>query len=94
MQIDKINDILWKRELILVSLVNKSFYQTKNKILIEYILKYADIIKLDQNILYQINFVKLKKEILLLCRLVSFGSRKQTTYHRNINEKSSINWGF
>ena len=52
--------------------------QTKNKTVMQYAIEYVDIKKKNQNELWQINYVRLKKGILLPCELVRTKGKLQT----------------
>jgi len=58
----------------------------------KYVIEYTEIMKLDSNILYHLNFIRLKKKIYLPYELVSFEGNAKTLYFSNINEKSLICW--
>ena len=77
-------------KLQLKSSMSKLFFQTNNKSLMKYVIEYTEIMKLDSNILYHLNYIRIKKEIYLPCELVGFEGNIKTSCFSNINEKSSI----
>jgi len=89
--IDEINDELWKRNMILESDDTKTT-QTKNKTVMQYAIEYVNIKKKNQNELWQINYVRLKKGILLPCELVGTKGKLQTECYQDINALSPIRW--
>ena len=50
--IDEVNDLLWEQKLRLESPSEESFFDTKNKTVIEYTIDYVERKKLYKNILY------------------------------------------
>ena len=67
---------------------------TQNKTVMEYAIQYIEQLQLKVETLEQLNFVRLKKGVLLLCELVGLNGRNQTSCYRNVNELSPINWKF
>ena len=88
--IDEVNDKLWKRKMRLNYPVNYREYKTNNKTLMEYAIEYVEKTNVNQEILWQINYVGLKKGVLLPCELVSTTGKMQTECYRDINELSLI----
>ena len=60
----------------------------------EYIIEYVESNQRNKEELWQINYVRLKKEILLPCEVVRAKGKIQTSCYRNIQEKSLIKWNF
>ena len=75
-----------------LSLKEKEKGRTSNKSLIEYALEYVEVRNRKRAELRQINYVRLKKGILLLCKVVGSAGKMQTSCYRNIFEMSPINW--
>jgi len=93
--VDEINDELWKRKMVLKSsLKEREKGRTSNKSLMEYALEYVEVRNRKRAELRQINYVRLKKGILLPCEVVGSAGKMQTSYYRNIFEMSLINWKF
>jgi len=92
MLIDEINDLLYKRSITLKSPKSQLFFNTKNKSVMEYVIAYKEIMQKPVEILKQINFVRMVKEVLLPCELVGLKENIKMEYYRNINNKSLINW--
>jgi len=62
----------------------------KNKSLIHYAIEYVECMNISKTALQQINYVRLKKGVLLPCEVVGAGSKIQTECYRNINELSPM----
>ena len=90
--IDEVNQLLWQRKMSIVRNPRENLYSTSNKTIMEYAIQYVESNKLPKQMLYQINFVRLKKAVILPAELVGFQGRKQTSCYRNLHESSSINW--
>ena len=56
----------------------------------EYALEHKQIMNIDSNILYHLNFIRIKKEIYLPCELVSIDRSTKTLYFANISQKILI----
>lgn len=91
--IDKVNDELWHRQIRLETSEVKEI-QTKNKTVMQYAIEYVEVNGRNQNELQQINYVRLKKGVLIPCELVGAKGRTQTNCYREINEMSPIKWPF
>jgi hypothetical protein len=92
--IDEVSDELWKRQIKLIMNGADEARYTNNKTVMEYAMQYVEYFQLKIETLEQINFVRLKKGVLLPCELVGTNGRYQTSCYRNINELSPIMWNF
>ena len=91
--VDEINNELWKRKIVLKSSIKeREKGRTSNKSLMEYALEYVEVRNRKRVELRQINYVRLKKGILLPCEVVRSTGKMQTSCYRNIFEMSPINW--
>ena len=90
--IDEVSRLLWDRKMSVEQSQQETLYNTKNKTLMEYAMKYVELNQYQKHVLYQINFVRLKKGVILPAEIVGFNRRKQTACYRNIEERSSIDW--
>ena len=68
--------------------------RTKNKTLIEYALEYVEKTNMNNVVLKHINYVRLKKGILLPCEVVGANRRMRMECYNNINALSPIKWDF
>ena len=59
-----------------------------------YAIEYVECMNISKTTLQQINYVRLKKGVLLPCEVVGAGGKMQTEYYRNINELSPMKWKF
>ena len=92
--IDEVSDELWKRNMVLGNPSDSHHKETRNKTVMQYAIEYVEQAKLNKDILKQINYVRLKKGVLLPVELVGEKGRKQTICYSDINERSSIDWDF
>jgi len=76
----------------LISPVDEESRLTKNKTVMSYALEYVQQKNLEVDVLYQINYVRLKKQVILPFKLVGFQGKKQTSCYQNITEYSPIKW--
>ena len=91
--VDEINNELWKRKIVLKSSIKeREKGRTSNKSLMEYALEYVEVRNRKRAELRQINYVRLKKGILLPCEVVGSAGKIQTSCYRNIFKMSQINW--
>jgi len=90
--IDEVGDELWKRNIKLVSPEDEEGGISKNKTVMSYAMEYVEQKNLEEEVLYQINYVRLKKQVLLPFELVGFKGKRQTSCYRNILESSPIKW--
>ena len=90
--IDEVSDLLWEREINLQSPKKNRFYESTNKTMMEYAMEYAQQMNCDKNIMYQINFVRMKKGIVFPFEVVGFDGDVRTACYSNINERSPIEW--
>ena len=51
---------------------NRRYFKTKNKTLIEYVLEYARDMRCNNDIIYHINFVRMKKVVVYPFEVVGF----------------------
>ena len=68
--------------------------RTKNKMLMQYAIEYVNKTNKKVETLKHINYVQLKKGILLPCEVVGAKGKINTECYNNINEKSPIQWNF
>ena len=68
--------------------------RTKNKTLMEYAVEYVEQRNVNKAVLKYINYVRLKKGILLPCEVVGANGRMRMECYNNINVLSSIKWDF
>ena len=60
----------------------------------DYALEYCNQFQKASQILAQLNFIHLKKKVLLPIELLGRNGRSQTSYYSNIDEDSSVKWEF
>jgi len=92
--IDEVNDLFYKRQLNLHNYKYLMNALTKNETIMDIAQRYARIKQLNVKEMRNINFVRIKKKLLLPCELVGMSGKKPTEYYDNINEVSQIDWGF
>ena len=85
------SDELWKRRIRLEMQGMEEAWYTQNKMVMEYAMQYVEQLQLKVETLEQLNFVQLKKGVLLPCELVGLNGRHQTSCYRNVYELSPIN---
>ena len=86
------NDLLYKRDIKLKSLNWVKFFNSNNKTIIEYALEYVIIMQCNQDVLYQLKYVRMKKEVVYPFELVGFKGNQRTSCYTNINEKEPVRW--
>ena len=55
-------------------------------------MKFMRIINYNKDIIYHLNYVRMKKEVVIPFEVVEFEGNSRTSCCSNINEKSSISW--
>jgi len=90
--IDEVNKVFSSREIRLHNEKNKLIMT--NKTLMEYAVQYISSMGRKEEELYQINFVRLKKQVYLPFELVGKNGRSPTTPYYNLEEISQVLWKF
>ena len=80
---------MWERNLELQEERDDKFL-CKNKTVMECTFDYVRERGVDIKLIKQLNYVRLKKQVLLLCKLVRLDGRKHTLHYQNLEELSPI----
>ena len=65
-----------------------------NSTMIDVAFECVRIKKLEKRVLMNINFVRLKKKLLLPCELVGMNGKRLAEYYVHLKESSQLDWGF
>jgi len=90
--VDEVNDLLWRREMQLKSPEKRKFFDSKNKTIMEYAIEYVNEKRCTDEVLYQLNYIRMKKEVVYPFELVGFEGTQRTSCYHNINEKGPVKW--
>ena len=72
--------------------MERSCLKTRNKTVMDYALEYVQVKNLKQQVLDHLNFVRLKKQLVLPFELVGTEGIRPTEYYRDINKQSQLKW--
>ena len=89
--IDEVSNVFKKRQIHLHQM-ERSCLKTRNKTVMDYALEYVQVKNLKQKVLDHLNFVRLKKQLVLPFKLVGTEGIRPNEYYRDINKQSQLKW--
>ena len=72
------------------SLNDRRYFKIKNKTLIEYASEYVRNMRCNNDIIYYINFIRIKKAVVYIFKVVEFKGNQKIEYYNNINKMSLV----
>jgi len=90
--VDEVNDLLWIRKITIKNETKNHLFASTNKTIMEYALEYVKSINCDRDVIWNLNYVRMKKEIVFPFELLGLNGDRKTSCFQNIEEKGPVKW--